>query len=254
MPNWVNNYIVIKGDAKELDAFEKHIKEPSVFVEKDTAFTFHSFVTLSPEKLDEYHEKHGSGPDGPYGNTEYNWYNWNCSNWNTKWDACHAEVDVSVDEIVIRFDTAWAPPEPVFVEIAKQFPQLEMEIEWEEEQGYGAYLASPAGDPTLTTTKEWNAPEDHADHVEQGKEDSCLCAHYDNPEDWYDDCPKEQNQVYEVEVVTTYKIKAYSKESAALAAEAEEQGNELPKGTELVSAEYEPVLRVSDPVTLEETE
>jgi hypothetical protein len=39
-----------------------------------------------------------------------NWYNWNASNWGTKWDV---NVEISEDtgeSITLVFDSAWAPP------------------------------------------------------------------------------------------------------------------------------------------------
>lgn len=54
-------------------------------------------------------------------NEEDNWYNWNISNWGTKWDV---DVDVGtqkVDEntVVIDFDTAWAPPIEFYAKMRK---------------------------------------------------------------------------------------------------------------------------------------
>lgn len=58
-----------------------------------------------------------------------NWYQWNVSNWGTKWDA--AEVwSAREDDIIIEgsaaynFETAWSPAEPVVAALAEQFPTL----------------------------------------------------------------------------------------------------------------------------------
>jgi hypothetical protein len=48
--------------------------------------------------------------DGP------NWYNWCLANWGTKWNS----YDGNVTESGISFNTAWAPPVPVIVELSKQ--------------------------------------------------------------------------------------------------------------------------------------
>lgn len=50
-----------------------------------------------------------------------NWYDWCISNWNTKWDACHAEL---VEPNQIKFDTAWGPPTKVIREFASGYPEL----------------------------------------------------------------------------------------------------------------------------------
>lgn len=61
------------------------------------------------------------------------WYGWRYANWNTKWNASDT-VFVNDDEI--RFDTAWANPEPVIKKIAEKYPGIEIFHEWSDED-YG---------------------------------------------------------------------------------------------------------------------
>jgi hypothetical protein len=61
-----------------------------------------------------------------------NWYDWNCENWGTKWNAyAQSIIEQDDDMLQLRFDTAWSPPTPVIEAlrdlIEKHFP---------EEQGY----------------------------------------------------------------------------------------------------------------------
>jgi hypothetical protein len=52
------------------------------------------------------------------------WYNWNVANWGTKWNA----YDISIlEDGVLQFDTAWSPPEPIFVTLSEKYPELEFE-------------------------------------------------------------------------------------------------------------------------------
>jgi hypothetical protein len=45
-----------------------------------------------------------------------NWYDWSLENWGTKWNS----YDGNVTDEGISFNTAWSPPTPVIVELAKQ--------------------------------------------------------------------------------------------------------------------------------------
>lgn len=66
------------------------------------------------------------------------WYGWHIQHWGTKWNACSVEV---VEEeggcIQVRFDTAWSSPVPIFEQIPKVYPGLEVEVcvEYEGEDG-----------------------------------------------------------------------------------------------------------------------
>ena len=58
-----------------------------------------------------------NSPDmlGDQDRTTPNWYDWNCSNWGTKWNAYGCEVTQDIDEyddlLELRFTTAWAMPD-----------------------------------------------------------------------------------------------------------------------------------------------
>lgn len=58
------------------------------------------------------------------------WYGWNNANWGTKWNACDTVADIDIEhlegevEVVIKFDTAWSEPLPIFDALAEQYPWL----------------------------------------------------------------------------------------------------------------------------------
>lgn len=57
------------------------------------------------------------------------WYDWGVKHWGTKWDAYSSETVEYHEyddcaEIELEFDTAWGPPEPVFKEMRRRFPDL----------------------------------------------------------------------------------------------------------------------------------
>ena len=86
MPNWCNNKLTIIVSKGELE----QVKD-LLFDDKGD-FTFNRAFP-QPKDLED-------------------WYNWNISNWGTKWDACNVyHKEVFEDEIQIYFDTAWSPPE-----------------------------------------------------------------------------------------------------------------------------------------------
>lgn len=63
-----------------------------------------------------------------YGGT--NWYNWNTSNWGTKWNAYDIERR---DEETIKFETAWAFAEPIILALSEKFPDAELVIQYADE-------------------------------------------------------------------------------------------------------------------------
>lgn len=69
-----------------------------------------------------------------------NWYEWNFTNWGTKWDLCDVTVEkgsiILLDErkrsIIVTFNTAWSPPLAAFDTIAKKFPKLCLKLDYAE--------------------------------------------------------------------------------------------------------------------------
>ena len=49
-----------------------------------------------------------------------NWYEWSIKNWGTKWNSRALEVDLK--EASLKFETAWNPAIPIFIEITRQNP------------------------------------------------------------------------------------------------------------------------------------
>jgi hypothetical protein len=64
-----------------------------------------------------------------YGATD--WYDWCVGNWGTKWNAM--EVDISLEDNTIRFQTAWSAPTPVIEKLAKLFPDVNIHHIWSDE-------------------------------------------------------------------------------------------------------------------------
>lgn len=56
-------------------------------------------------------------------------YEWCIANWGTKWNAY--DIGFGYDEAF--FQTAWSTPKPIWVELSKRFPDLQLEIEYADE-------------------------------------------------------------------------------------------------------------------------
>ncbi len=64
-----------------------------------------------------------------------NWYVWSNANWGTKWNAsgfCVLKEEPGRYEC--RFETAWSPPEPLYVKLAEMFPNLRFDVDGFDDQ------------------------------------------------------------------------------------------------------------------------
>lgn len=227
MPNWVSNTISVTAESKtEMDAFLDKAKgiESKIRSEGNEDFHFGAFVHPTDEDLPYYtgeiEEEKPEGWDDLSSaeqlthNLKFSgrgWYDWNITNWGTKWDACSSYISKTDDLTAsISFETAWSPPEPIFRAIVEQFPNLSFDIYYEEEQGWGGELLGSNGE--LSLVKEWDIPDSHADYVERDNLEGCNCSWSDDKDDWYDDCPRKQ-EIF-VRVTKTYRLSANTLEEA----------------------------------------
>lgn len=207
MPNWVFNHLSIEGDAGQIEKVKNQLNKPiqKHYVEKgetkttnysNPIFSFWNIVAPPDEKLDEYFETHGFVDGKKTGESPFNWYSFNNREWGTKWDVAVADEarysDTSLESesstsLYYRFDTAWSPPLSAIEKLSEQYPELEITLGFEEEQGWGGEYLFVGG--IYSVVKEWDIPDSHADYVAIDREDSCQCAHTEDTDDWYDDCP-----------------------------------------------------------------
>lgn len=147
------------------------------------------------------------------------WYDWNIREWGTKWDAGDVDLTDSTEnkspDLYYTFQTAWSIPEPVFRAMVEQHPELNFDFSSEEEQGWGASFESASTDEgkTLVLTSEWDIPACHADYVERDREDSCVCGWDEDEENWFSDCPRQEQDFYVV-VTKTYRVRTHTAENA----------------------------------------
>ena len=105
MPNWVVNKVEFSGEQENINKVLDAIKGD------DRLFDFEKLIPM-PENI-------FRGPVGPderklYGTN--NWYDWCCTRWGTKWNACDEYMET---EDVLVFNTAWSCPMPVLDKLAE---------------------------------------------------------------------------------------------------------------------------------------
>jgi hypothetical protein len=152
MPNWVYNNLTLEGHKDLLDEVVEQLNKP--FTIKDTTYdkpiiSFWNMVKPSDDILEEYH---GTANAGSMTNPN-NWYSWNNQHWGPKWDIAvgngeeYAETSISRSDDVVsyNFQTAWSPPIPALVALSNKYPELELWLEYEEEQGWGGEMTIQDG-------------------------------------------------------------------------------------------------------------
>jgi len=175
MPNWVYNSLSIEG-SKELIADVKRIlnrpfkkshdswnsqtgqMEISETAYSNPVFAFHNIYNHIQDGVSD--EEYLKQPDHTLPIAEAmmfkgnHWYDWNVRNWGTKWDVAirHSEEYpetelIEEDETFLsyRFNTAWSPPTEAISKLSLQYPDLEIELSYQEETGWGGCMQFEAG-------------------------------------------------------------------------------------------------------------
>lgn len=118
MPNHITNIITIQAPEG------RTIQEVIDFVKGDeTKFDFNKLIPMPLEIIASFNTP-GLNPP---------WYDWSLKNWGTKWNA----YQISVEGSVVRFDTAWSAPSPVFEKLHEKFNDFILDIKYaDEDTGY----------------------------------------------------------------------------------------------------------------------
>ena len=124
MPNWCENTISITGPAEKLSPMYTKLKEDG-----DEGLC----SILYPPPANMFHgnlgekERQQCAKDGIP-----NWYDWQSSNWGTKWDVSEGDweyEDAGDGQAILtgNFCSAWAPPIGVYEHCAEAHPDLHIE-------------------------------------------------------------------------------------------------------------------------------
>lgn len=141
MPNWFNFTLNVSGEEKDVQEFVQNVKGQEKFETEGREFDFNHFIP-QPENI----FRGNLGRDEEERCNELgipNWYTWNIENWDTKWNA-HCEYrDFNGNVATYNLCTAWSFPVQVIEKMIEMYPNLDFEIEGEEEsQSYGVYIDS----------------------------------------------------------------------------------------------------------------
>jgi hypothetical protein len=212
MPNWVYTTMTVTGSREDLDEFRDKAAKPyttkhrGVFVkgkgydfdavsivERKDDLSFWNFV--APTDTDAYF-----GPEKKPDNYDTmtlrekvddamkfdgdHWYDWNCRNWGTKWDACDTTYKEADGALIYQFSTAWSPATGAFARMVEQHPRLEFEFHCTEEQGWGVVFEGKDGE--LDEVRSWDIPSSHQEWIDAGQD----CARCTWEDESYEDCPK----------------------------------------------------------------
>jgi hypothetical protein len=181
MPNWVYNTLTIQGPKSEVDFIKDKLNEPftvwhdSWNMETNTMEVSESIYSApvfafwnihSPLQdgitMEEYVQQPNrlgtdmkTDPDWfakeiAHAKTQKDWYNWNTSNWGTKWDVAVSDdskySDTEIIEemsngednwVVYKYNTAWSPAVTILTKLSNLVPNSLLTLEFEEETGWG---------------------------------------------------------------------------------------------------------------------
>ncbi len=137
MPNHISNHIQLKSFdedewAKEQEAFERL---QAMMKTDKKAFDFNVLIPYPEhfaalDKARDEAEKQGlKWSELPRDGYNQGGYEWCCANWGTKWGA----YEIAVDYDSFYFQTAWSTPIPIWIEISKRFPDLQVVVEYADE-------------------------------------------------------------------------------------------------------------------------
>lgn len=214
MPNWVYNTVSITGSPELVEQVREMLAQPyetnhKEFVINDdgtqgykqtkgvheSKFSFWNIQ--SPTDLDSYYGEEAKTDLDNFAESykkamaeSNHWYEWNCREWGCKWDASNVELQEPYEAngkltIGYRFDTPWSPPLEAIAKLAHQYPDLVIEIDYEEEQGWGGNWILEGDE--ITYQEEWDIPSSHAENM--ARKDYCWACDAMDEDYWYDDCP-----------------------------------------------------------------
>ena len=140
------------------------------------------------------------------------WYYWNLRNWGTKWDVAVHDGEQWSDtrlewtdagEAMYHFNTAWSPAIEAITKLSSQYPTLQFDLEYEEEQGWGGSMLIVDGE--VIEESSYDIPQSHADYAKLDRIEQCPCDSGDI-EYAFKDCPiTDPNYYYDEEQFGWYK-------------------------------------------------
>tara|TARA_R100000152_G_C6780809_1_gene214080 strand:+ start:2681 stop:3145 length:465 start_codon:yes stop_codon:yes gene_type:complete len=139
MPNWCLNEVrVYFPDVETRDEFLRAVEGGRKVTMalggeeiKQMEHTTMLFNSILPEPK---HTIEGEGVDQKWigeNGEEYDWYNWRCQNWGTKWEPDIIHFDREDDTTVYwEMYTAWCPPDGIYNKLCEDWEDKDVTINW----------------------------------------------------------------------------------------------------------------------------
>jgi|NOAtaT_6_FD_contig_91_571217_length_1866_multi_3_in_0_out_0_5 hypothetical protein len=137
MPNWCSNTVIIQGEPGEVQQLLDSVEDSG------TAFSLDKVIAmpnaLRGQSAPERDEDAASTNMKLYGAKD--WYDWSNLNWGTKWNV---DANIVYDNgknnpllnqnrtVRIQFESAWAPPLPVYEVLAARWPNTNIYVAYDE--------------------------------------------------------------------------------------------------------------------------
>jgi hypothetical protein len=116
MADTVGNAVTIKGDINKLQLLHTAAGAGTLF----------NHILPMPEGAD--------------------WYDWNCANWGTKWEALEITSELDGDTLTLGFETAWCCPTGIYLALINQGYEVDWQWEnWEVEEDEDPIWTDAAG-------------------------------------------------------------------------------------------------------------
>jgi hypothetical protein len=167
MPNWCYNSLSIEGSKEEISAIKTQLNKPFTIMHdqwnmetgkmeltetaySNPVFAFHNIYNHTQAGISD--EEYIQQPDHSLPIEEAmkfkgnHWYDFNVREWGTKWDVAVRDgedypetelMEESDTSLAYRFNTAWSPPLPAIEALSGQYPDVEFNLSYEEETGWG---------------------------------------------------------------------------------------------------------------------
>lgn len=164
MPNWVYHKVLIEGTNEVI----KNIIS-KYFTKKDSGYYLDfNLVIPQPKSVEDCPDKYVRKDKINEPPTElderpwFDWYNWNCDNWGTKWNTNREDTNIYVSDglIEIYLSTAWSPATNIFEKILKDNTGISISgIYADESRNFTGYFETIDGE-LIDATNDSDSKED----------------------------------------------------------------------------------------------
>lgn len=167
MPNWCNNYLIVKGEVEELQQLKNDLKSEYTNFDFNKIIDYKSFSDTKkdewknlPTKEKTYWVKDETKEENGFRQWVFNngGYIWCVNNWGTKWNTDdNVSVNFNKDkkELTYSFASAWSPPTELILTLIEKYKSLYFDFEYEETgMGFAGEITGEKGE--VTSEEEYN--------------------------------------------------------------------------------------------------